>query len=142
MIITSSSFSKLSDLVWPAGHNLAMASPWKTFSITYGYSWQAGGGSRDGVGLGCLTIPGQLRGHLTYRKPISKSRTALDLAKRKLLAFSARGLSTLRTQGSGRRWLQQTRLLATGPPGQATGQPRSGAGVGVGMVRGAGDSLT
>ena len=31
---------------------------------------------------------------------------------------------------------------ATGPPGQATGPPRSGAGVGIGMLRGAGDSLT
>ena len=30
---------------------------------------------------------------------------------------------------------------ATGPPTQATGPPRSGAGVGVGMLRGAGDSL-
>ena len=31
---------------------------------------------------------------------------------------------------------------ATGPPRQATGSPRSGAGVGVGMLRGAGDSFT
>ena len=31
---------------------------------------------------------------------------------------------------------------ATGPPTQATGPPRSGAGVGVGMLRGSGDSLT
>ena len=30
---------------------------------------------------------------------------------------------------------------ATGPPRQATGPPRSGAGVGVGMLRGARDSL-
>ena len=29
-----------------------------------------------------------------------------------------------------------------GPPRQATGPPRSSAGVGVGMLRGAGDSLT
>ena len=31
---------------------------------------------------------------------------------------------------------------AMGPPRQATVPPRSGAGVGVGMLRGAGDSLT
>ena len=31
---------------------------------------------------------------------------------------------------------------STGPPTQATGPPRSGAGVGIGMLRGAGDSLT
>ena len=31
---------------------------------------------------------------------------------------------------------------ATGPPRQTTGPPRSGAGVGVGMFRGAGDSLS
>ena len=29
--------------------------------------------------------------------------------------------------------------MATGPPTQATGPPRSGAGVGVGMLRGTGD---
>ena len=33
-------------------------------------------------------------------------------------------------------------MPATGPPRQATGPPRSGARVGVGMLRGAGDSLT
>ena len=32
--------------------------------------------------------------------------------------------------------------MATGPPRQATGPLGSGAGVGVGMLRGAGDSLT
>ena len=37
---------------------------------------------------------------------------------------------------------QRTRLLqATGPPSQATGPPWYGAGVGVGMLRGAEDSL-
>ena len=34
------------------------------------------------------------------------------------------------------------RYMATGPPRQATRPPRSGAGVGVGMLDGAGDSLT
>ena len=33
-------------------------------------------------------------------------------------------------------------LKAMGPPRQATGPPWSGAGVGVGVLRGAGDSLT
>ena len=34
------------------------------------------------------------------------------------------------------------KLKLVGPTRQATGPPRSGAGVGLGMLRGAGDSLT
>ena len=37
---------------------------------------------------------------------------------------------------------KQKKQKATGPPRQATGPPWSGAGLGVGMLRGAGDSLT
>ena len=37
---------------------------------------------------------------------------------------------------------KSNRMMATGPLRQATGPPRSGAGVGVGVLRGAGDSFT
>ena len=39
-------------------------------------------------------------------------------------------------------YVRNQKTKATGPPTQATGPPRSGAGVGVGMLRGAGHSLT